>query len=707
LESVIPGKSLVIVEWSGTEAVWPVAKDTAFGKTLSEPQVERFFRELGRSIDLIVRKEATHGGGTELYDLGKGLLTEFAHLPTALALIDVGFTEQGPKVELALICKAGARSGELVQRLESLLQAAQMPPAQEVTIAGQTLKQVPTSPHISAYYGVIEGYFVVAVSPEAVESVAAAVSDPKTSQAGQDLYAQSRKKIDASPKTRGAAIYVNVETALDRVSQIIPMATGGDESAMQAFNAVAEGIGISGVKSAHWELHFRDGGCWSRFFVHAPSPRRGLLAFLKDTPITDKDLAVIPKDPAWAVVYNMDIAGLYREILSVVEAAEPDAHAEMTAAIAKAEAAVGFRIDQDLLGLIGDTLVLFDPDELSSFALLGITKVFDCQEPDRMNDSMQKLVQFIDGQTNDARIRVKSIKHRDHEVYFLDVAGWPIPAAPSWSAHEGRVVVAMFPQTVTSALDRMIDDPDGKNSLLANEHFQAGRKHLPSTRSAFGYKRTAAVVEQAYTWLLLIGHVGVSMGQEEIPSLDRTAIPPLPALTKHLFSETWTATSDDQGVMISTFAPLPFTTPALMASSDMTTLPLMTSILLPSLSRARQSSVSLKSASNLSNMVVGCHHYAMQHEYKFPPNLEALVAEGFIDAKLLRHPNDDSPGHSYVYIGGQSQDDSSLNVIAHERFDLAMDGRINVAFLDARVEKMTIQQCENAVRETRSRLPAR
>jgi len=129
-----------------------------------------------------------------------------------------------------------------------------------------------------------------------------------------------------------------------------------------------------------------------------------------------------------------------------------------------------------------------------------------------------------------------------------------------------------------------------------------------------------------------------------------------------------------------------------------------TSIMLPSLAKARQTAKSAVSASNLRGIGVACMIYANDHDGQFPDSFDALLDSGMITEKMLQSPSDyPDPGVSYIYIAGQNESGDPRNVVAYERLYDGLEAT-NVLFADTHVEQMSIEQFKQALRSTYTRL---
>ena len=137
--------------------------------------------------------------------------------------------------------------------------------------------------------------------------------------------------------------------------------------------------------------------------------------------------------------------------------------------------------------------------------------------------------------------------------------------------------------------------------------------------------------------------------------------------------------------------------------------PLMISILLPSLSRARELSKRLVCGAQLRGIGTSVKIYAMGWEDQFPPDFDVLVNSGEVTVRQFCCPSSDAvPGdvHAcYEYVEGQTEGDDFRNVLVYEKSANHADEGGNVLFLDGHVDFVRpYSRIEELVAETKRRM---
>ncbi len=700
---LFPRDTLVYLGWSGSEQIAPAAGPTALGKTLAEPSVQRFMDELATAVDLLIGRAAAEEDAAATYRAAKQLAEILWRRPAALGLIDFGLTEQGPSLKVALVADVGADQGRVTAAVTSLFETAGLPPSVTETVAGHAMKRLALPLPGGVYYGVARGHFILAVGKETVETIVGRLSDDTGSLAGDGPLVTARKKIGGTTETRAFTVFANTKALLEHVQPLLTMLFGrGDPQASGMFQAAVPGLGLDSLESACWEMHLRDGGCVHGLYFATATPRTGLLALAGGSPITEADLAVIPKQPGWATAMNFNPGEAYRQIRSILAGLGPDIDAGVGRWIGRLEAELGLRLDRDFLDLIGDTFVLFDAPDNGGILFTGATLVVEVQEGDRLQKGLRAIVQGIARLAGRESVDIASTEHRNHRIEFINVVGVPMPFAPAWALHGDRLIVALFPQMVAFTLDRLLDGNPQTDSILANADFVRARRVLGPLGTSVSYVDTKAGVEQLYTILLPLAQMGAAMIQAEGANIDISAMPSRRALTQHLFAKVSTVRTDAQGILWQTYGPLPVS--ATPTSGAAMAAPLAISVMLPALARARELAKRTVCMSNMKGIGNSCHIYANEHDGRFPPDLQTLIDEGAVSEGMLRCPSAGNNQIAYVYVAGQGATSNGRNVVLYEHRDNHAGEGINVVFADSRAEWMSLVEFETALAATKRRL---
>jgi prepilin-type processing-associated H-X9-DG protein len=708
LADVVPEGALIYIGRPGSDHTDAALKGTALGEMLADAEIKRFHKHLRQVIDhFLLREIGDDENDLDAYKAGKELLTILARRPSAFALLDGGVGEQGPFMQAALLCLLGDAEKAFSRHLDAFLEATETAGQDVVSIAEKPMRRLNLMAPFPIYYGVIDNHFILAVGEGVVEQLVEGLQGTTGSLAANKRLLVARKKMAGDARTRTLTVYANVTGLMERAKQILPIVLRGNTEQVQQVMKILSAVGLDSLQSITWENHLTKRGCYSGMYFYAPDGS-GLFSTQSSKPLTDSDLAVIPKSPSWAAAYNIDVAAIYRGILSAVEAFDADIYADIAEGIQDIEEVLGFRIDQDFLQLIGDTIIIFDAPENGGLLFTGITKLVESSNPKLLQERLRQIVQAIGKEVGEETVRLSSLDHRGHLVQFVNVVGVPMPLAPAWTTHEKWVIFGLYPQMVTTTLDRLMDGDPKKDSILANSDFAAARKVMGDWGWSASYMDSKAAMENLYPFVLLLAQIGAAMAQGEGIQVDISAFPTLKAVTRHLFADVNTARSDANGTLYASYGPLPFAPDPIM-SSNLGTTALLTSIMLPSLSRARELSKRTVCMSNMRGLGTAMYIYAHE-DSKFPDDLGALIEANIATEKQFVCPSTTAQVGSgldacYIYIPGQGLASQPRNVVLYEKRGNHSDDGGNVLFQDSHVEWITpYSRVEELVAETKERL---
>lgn len=712
LAEVMPADTILYIGRAGSEQTDEFAKTTAYGKLAADPAARRFCTQLYQAINQFAAEQIGAGEHASAYRAGKELLRTLAKRPAALAILDGGIGEQGPFVEGALVLHVGDDAKRFLKEFDDFMTLSEAPPRDTADVGGRSMTQIGAPVPGGLYYGVIKGHFLIAFGERAVEKVGQCIEGEAATLAESESLKISRRKMSGDPKTRSTTVFVNTARLWKKAESILPMMPGYDPNESEQVSSILANLGLDSLKSLCWESRLTDGGCYSGLYLYTPKGGRGLFAGSKKA-LTDSDLVLIPKSPTWAIAYNMDLSALYRGVLDIIKSVDAELSQTVMGGIKQIEQLLGFRLGEDFLDLIEDTIIIYDAPENGGIWFTGTTKILESRDPKQLQKRVRQIVKVIarmvDGE--DA-VQISSFEHRGHRVEFVNVIGFPMPVAPAWATHKKRVIMGLYPQMVTTVLDRLTDGDAAKNSILANPDFMKARKVMGDLGPGLSYVNTRNTFANLYPWLLGIGQVGAAMAQGEGIDIDVTALPSQQAIAQYLFSDVKMTQCDSNGKLYASYGPLPMgLNPLVLSYANTAPTAVAISVLLPSLSRARELSKRTVCAANLRGIGQALYISAQdREEYSFPPDFETLLKENNVSIKQFICPSTAAvTAHGvnacYIYIPGSTASSHPLNVLVYEKPNNHTNNEGgNVLFQDGHVEFMTPDRIEEAVKKTKERL---
>jgi hypothetical protein len=458
-------------------------------------------------------------------------------------------------------------------------------------------------------------------------------------------------------------------------------------------------------------------------FTHYPNVKSDPPPGLIQKPLTDAELAVVPKDVRWASVMKLDVQEAYTQFEDTLRIMMPQG--EQMLAMAKEEVLkrIGVRLEEDIVAAFGDTWALFEPTDAAGLWFVGTTLVVDVKEHNKLDKVLRNTGLFIAEMAGpDVEAETRTEAYRDVTINYLNISGAPVPVAPACAQYNQKWIFAMYPQIVRVALDQLID---GDSSLVDNEDYKKVRSHLPDDLLGVSYADSRPFIKFLYGVTLPAAQATLAMGQSEGIPADIGMWPSAPTLMKHLFGTARGHSLTDDGVLQVSYSSLPAgeatiggpvaigAVAGVMGARSFThasvpheAIALATMPANSGGMGARGNAQITATVSQLKKVGTACYMYAVDHDGRFPESLEALTQgdNAFLKPEDLHAPLDPrDEGVSFVYIAGQT-DDGSDNIVAYLNPAFVTKDRVPCLFVDSHVETLPMRIFRQELAQTYERL---
>lgn len=674
-----PSDASVYVGWTGSPQGWEILRLAS--AAMSAPLVQ----------DEIL-------DGDDAISRGFGLLDQITRYNGALGIFGgAGAAGQPMEFDYGLVVAAGGESGKLAAAMRDYLAALlpELSPDEQV-IDGATFSRLrqPDQERVTLWAAHGEA-FVLAGSEAAAKRLVGRLAGARPAISDNPHYRDAMQRIEPAPRGWSLTALVDMKLYADFLRGV---AAASDEPV--PVDTLLAAFGLD--KIPYMTIHADEVDYGLRVSSYTPLGGDGLLdRFMRQAPLTDADIAVVPKDAYFAMITNLDLVPTWEAVMTAVGEVDPGVRAQIEGAIAAAAQPLGFSLTGDLLPALGDTWVIYDAPSHAGLLFTGIVLVADVKDREKLEGMLARTVELFGqlAQGSPAKIELKKGRFGGREVSYVLIGGLPIPVAPAWGFVDGRWVFSLFPQTVALAMDQA-DAAARKDSLLDNADFKAARPLLPSPAVGVYYADAQAGARTWYGLALLARTLVASLSADSPQPFDLASVPPFPksrTATHRAMVSVNAATPDGVlGRSVGLSAPA-----ILMAETGLALPVLATSITLPALSQGRGAAKRAVTLSNLRQVGMGLLMYAMDHDGRFPPTLETLVEANIVEAKVLRSLG--PPGRPFSYIAGQSADSTDArDVLAYElRPD---EYGASVLFADGHVEWLSLPAARGAIRETYRKL---
>jgi len=608
-------------------------------------------------------------------------------MPSVVVLVDLGKERDAfQKVQQALLAEIKKQFGKENSKIVEA----------DVTEGAVTYKTLTIDKKFVVSLGYIKNVFFLTFGEQTPKQIFAVT--PATSLKANAAFAAAMKEVGG--ENEQIAFYVDVAGLKKK---LLPPPTGKLNPATQPQDMI-EVLGVGNVSTIAACVRVVERGLLSKIRISTPAPHRGLLMPFAGGVLSEADLAGVPADADFAVAVKLSADAAYAELRRVIRQLSPAGDEEFTHELGQIEEELGFSIRKDILAHLGDTWVLSSAPSQGGF-LTGTVLTVTVKDAEKLSATMAKLEKYIVSQCpRKFACRFQTAKAGRTDVRFLSLASkkMPIPVAPAWAIHKGKLYIAGWPQVIQSTIEN-----NGKTSLLKQAGYARFRQKLPAKASMLAYVNVPKITRQVYPLSLLGGTMGLNFlaGYADRPA--KTVWPlPLSRLEKYLWPEISTVSADSKGITITSYG-----SQLSMFISGPSGGAVMVSVLYPSLSRAKGEAKKAVSSANLKGIGMSVMMYAADNNDQFPPDLSALVRENLITANMLVSPVSgrkmrvDAKGlpldkSDYVYIVNLDSVAPGQLIMAYERLENYKGRGTYVLYVNGAVAWLDRKEFDKALKST-------
>jgi hypothetical protein len=259
--------------------------------------------------------------------------------------------------------------------------------------------------------------------------------------------------------------YVDVPKLLD----LIPAAAASDNRLEQLQNqlivkVVMSQLGLSGIKGLSWHWGFEGQYQRSTMVVHVVprEERQGLLKLISSPKAFDlKSLPPLPPDAATVCVNHIDWDAWYntaRDLYRFVQIGQRFGEGQNVLGGWKdldeeIQDAVGFHLRKDFLNALDSTVVVYQGGSDGPF-FLGDVLAIKVKDAEKVEAALRKLAGLLKKIPEDNGIQARVVNRSYRNMAYRMVQATGLPVAPSYTVHNGWLLVALYPQPLKSYIWR-------------------------------------------------------------------------------------------------------------------------------------------------------------------------------------------------------------------------------------------------------------
>jgi prepilin-type processing-associated H-X9-DG protein len=682
----VPDDAIFYLGWAGANTLGDAYGTSHLKAILDETRARDLFGKYLSELEAKVLKNEPEA--TEPFRLLRTLGAPMWNYPAAFYVGTPDFSNPDqPQFHVAMLSQAGADASKLSDEINALLAKAPKSPVPiQAVAAGDVL--------------------VFAIGYESPEKALAEVSKSLSTSA---TFSSALKQVSANPVS---IAFVNAEAIIATAESAIEKQ---DMEAKAKLSTFLDASGLRGAKALIATGGF-DGKDWvDQCFLAVPGERTGLFASVPTGPADATLMKAVPADATFFASTRFDIAKFVKSLRDSVGKADEQGLQYFNMGLNALQQALGTNVLENVLEPLGADWVIYNSPRTGS-SLLGMVVANKLDDPDKfkkaMNTASLNLTNWINlgirksangGPGADLfQVHTATTKIGDVDVNYFAL---PI-VAPAWAIKDGKLFIGLYPQSVGAAA-RV--SAKGGPSILENEKYQSLLKRLGNASpesSTFLDLETSAKYGSMYPQIMLLARYA-GIGDLFGLTLPEPLLPPIDVMLDHLSPAGSVSWSDATGYHKKSVTPFPganlVSEQGAMMAVGVGGASLGTSILLPSLNRARETANRVKSASNLKQIGLGMMLYANENRGKYPADFgelirtQDLVAEVFTSPRTQTSlpPDLNTPDKAaafvveqsdYVYLGaGMNNSAPAESILAYEKPD-GLDDGINILFGDGHVE---------------------
>jgi hypothetical protein len=436
------------------------------------------------------------------------------------------------------------------------------------------------------------------------------------------------------------------------------------------------------------------------------------------------DLKIVPVDATYAQVTKADLKGSWQWLRGVLTEAAQQAGGPMDDdqnpkdIVQELADQTGIHLERDIIDHLGQSYGFYMSEATGGGGLLSAVGFVEVTNVEGLRQGEAKVVQKLNelaaGHAK-GYVQVRRQTIAGKEAMVLTFPGLPIPLELSSTMVGKHYVFAATPQGLQAAIAQ-IESP--KSSLVENESFKQMGGSTFAGALQVTFNDTPALARNGYGMLsLAMSALSNAVRSPSNATRDAGVIMPsyhelmadakASVMIARLDGEDLVATCQmDRSMLVnacgaagSLGGPLGAVVVGSMAAG----------VMLPALGKARESARSVKSSSQVRQIIMSAMVHAAERQDRLPASLDAMIEAQYFTPDLLRSPFGPVPdgGRDYWMLATDKRlsefVDPAQTIYCYDRAMYVQGGEVAVGFLDGHIElleawdfRQRIQQEPNA-----------
>jgi len=224
--------------------------------------------------------------------------------------------------------------------------------------------------------------------------------------------------------------------------------------------AISQQLGLTGLKSVRFHVGFQKRHVRSTVVLDMPGEREGLLQLLTSPNDLDLDkLPPLPPDTAWLMASRIDITAGYSSIVEAIEVGIQAASPSSLPDFQRQMETLASGLDDGFFDALGSTIVLYNAPSEGPLNF-GLAVAIEVKDEEKLKKSLETMIRSLTATTGaDVALNEQDYQGAILNTVHVGVQGFPF--LPSYTIHDGWLVVSLYPQPVQGFIFRS----DGKHDV--------------------------------------------------------------------------------------------------------------------------------------------------------------------------------------------------------------------------------------------------
>ena len=273
-------------------------------------------------------------------------------------------------------------------------------------------------------------------------------------------------------------------------------------------------------------------GIVNRSFANFKAAPSGLFALLDGKPITADDLKAIPAKAVAAGALRLDPLRVYKAALEIAEKVDPEEVKKFKERAEGGSQAMGFRLEQDVLGSFGDAWTFHTTSAIGPNPASAVVITVTLKNRETMAKILKLAVSMAKMQQGQMPFSISETKIGDVDAYNI-VAQTDAPISPAWAIAENRLVVAGSLDALKMQLRSAADSQSLGEVAAVASRLKTGAVMLT-------YQDTKMILTQLLAMLQGFGPLGTGLLKEQGINVELPPIPDIQQIAPHVLPRTST-----------------------------------------------------------------------------------------------------------------------------------------------------------------------